>query len=171
MATPCEHPWVGAWKEEKQRKRRGKAKKKLKSLLKSRSVADKIHHLGRKSHFSAAAKEHFRARPFLMYSCNMHPAFSFTVPFYPVSGDAAPVVRGLDRAGFLVRYFLQTAFSVFSFSLISFFYSYFCLSENLVTLMMLGAENTWKTPYRMAKKIFSQKYEIIDYQSTNSFQQ
>ena len=129
-------------KGEKTEKKRGKAQKKLKNPLKSRSGVDKIHHSGRKSHLSAAAKEHFRARPFLMYSCNMHPAFSFTVPFYPVSGDAAPVVRGLDRAGFLVRYFLQTAFSVFCFSLISFFYSYFCLSENLVTLMMLGAENT-----------------------------
>ena len=62
-------PLGGSMKGEKTEKKRGKAQKKLKNPLKSRSGVDKIHHSGRKSHLSAAAKEHFRARPFLMYSC------------------------------------------------------------------------------------------------------
>jgi len=141
MTTPCEHPWVGANKEEN-REKKGKSPKKAKNPLKSRSMADKIHHLGRKSHLSAAAKEHFRARPFLMYSCLGHPAFSFTVPSYPITGMQHLLSgRGHGRIfWFGISFKLLFLYLVFLYS--PFSVPTFCLSETLASLMMLGAENT-----------------------------
>ena len=135
-------PLGGSMKRGKTEKKKGKSQKKAKIPAKIPVGSRQNSSFGQKKPLFCSSQGTLPCATVSYVFVLRHSAFSFTVPSYPLSGDAAPVVVGWTWQDFLVRYFLQTAFSVFCFSLISFFYSYFCLSENLVALMMLGAENT-----------------------------
>src|SRR5690606_32944729 len=94
----------------KRGKNKKSAKKGLENTPKFRAEPYKIIICAEKSRFSAAAKEYFRARPFLMYSCQGHPAFSFTVPFYPNMGMQQLLSGISDMAGFFGSVFPSNCF-------------------------------------------------------------
>ena len=130
MTTPCEHPWVGANKEENPQKK-GKSTKKAKKPAKIPGDGRQNSSYGQKKPPFCSSQGTLPCATVSYVFVPRAPGFFVYRSILPNNGDAAPVVGERTWQDFLVRYFLQTAFSVFSFSLFSFFCSYFLFIGNL----------------------------------------